>query len=250
MNNDITPKPGNLNPRKVFCGLIPGLLLLAAGTPSSRAGGILTAVESGGDVVMTGSGMLNLTAWSWGGGSTSSGAGVLANSTIAVGPTSPIDFYRNPTNFIGPLSIGPGTGNFNFATSGTGNHFGLEFAGGGQSPRIVVQTGYISGNPLSASATLTGKTLASLGMTPGSYTWSWGSGGNADSLKLNVGSTPTRPTLTLSKAGGTVTVAWAPIAGTLQSAPAIIGPWSPLTTNSPYATPSTNGAEYYRVQTP
>ena len=29
-------------------------------------------------------------------------------------------------------------------------------------------------------------TLASLGMDLGSYTWSWGSGGTADSLTLNV----------------------------------------------------------------
>ena len=87
-------------------------------------------------------------------------------------------------------------------------------------------------------------------MTPGSYTWSWGSGGSTDSMQFNVVSGPTGPTLTISQASGTVTVGWDPQAGTLQSAPALSGPWSNVTTNSPYATPATNSAAYYRVELP
>jgi len=33
-------------------------------------------------------------------------------------------------------------------------------------------------------------TFASMGLTPGSYTWSWGSGLNADSFTLNIVATP------------------------------------------------------------
>jgi len=39
---------------------------------------------------------------------------------------------------------------------------------------------------LSSSSTYNGATIASLGMTPGTYTWTWGSGVDADSLTLNV----------------------------------------------------------------
>ena len=44
----------------------------------------------------------------------------------------------------------------------------------------------MSGDPLSGSATYSGQSFASLGMDMGSYMWSWGSNGTADSLTLNV----------------------------------------------------------------
>jgi methionine-rich copper-binding protein CopC len=59
-----------------------------------------------------------------------------------------------------------------------------------------------------------------------------------------------QPTLTITESGGTVTVSWDPVAGSLQSAPAATGPWDNLTTESPYVTPASGSAEYYRVQVP
>jgi hypothetical protein len=49
------------------------------------------------------------------------------------------------------------------------NYVGANFIPGG----LIVPAGYISGNPLSDSATYDGATLASLGLTPGTYTWTW-----------------------------------------------------------------------------
>jgi len=49
-----------------------------------------------------------------------------------------------------------------------------------------VPDGYTSNTRLTTSSTYTGATLASLGVTPGTYVWSWGSGATADSLTLQI----------------------------------------------------------------
>jgi len=43
---------------------------------------------------------------------------------------------------------------------------------------VVVPSGYVSGTALSSSATWNSATVASLGVTPGTYVWSWGAGAN------------------------------------------------------------------------
>ena len=86
-----------------------------------------------------------------------------------------------PANFSGPSSFGPGTSEVD-ATSGSGDILGLTPVGEG----LVVPDGYTSGSPLSSSSTYSGETFASIGMTPGTYVWTWGSGGSADSMTLNI----------------------------------------------------------------
>lgn len=41
-------------------------------------------------------------------------------------------------------------------------------------PILQVPTGYVSGNPLSNTSTYANQTFGSLGLTPGTYVWSWG----------------------------------------------------------------------------
>jgi hypothetical protein len=72
------------------------------------------------------------------------------------------------------------------ASSGSGDFVGVREQVGG----IDVPTGYVSGSPLSDSSTYAGQTFASLGLTPGSYTWTWGSGPTADSFTLDIGVVP------------------------------------------------------------
>ena len=87
---------------------------------------------------------------------------------IQVGSTSvSIDGY---TGFTGPTSFG--SGDVFFASSGSGDLVGI-FGSAGE---IIVPLGYVSGAALSDSMTFDNATFASLGLTPGTYEWTWGTG--------------------------------------------------------------------------
>ena len=68
---------------------------------------------------------------------------------------------------------GFGSGSLIFATSGSGDIVGVN----GLSGQLFVPQGYVSGT-LSDISTYTGETLSNLGVTPGTYEWTWGPGEN------------------------------------------------------------------------
>jgi hypothetical protein len=51
----------------------------------------------------------------------------------------------------------------------------------------LVPQGYVSGTVISGSTTYNGQTIAGIGFTSGTYVYSWGSGGNASSITLIIG---------------------------------------------------------------
>ena len=53
---------------------------------------------------------------------------------------------------------------------------------------LIVPLGYISGSALSDSSTYDNATLASHGVTPGTYVWTWGTGANQN-FTLRIGAT-------------------------------------------------------------
>jgi hypothetical protein len=190
---------------KSFEFLKPTLaIVLAALLPlrSAQAGYTVTLQQVGLDVVATGSGAIDLH------GLTFSNSSFLVpeitpifrhlgsndmGCSISTGPFS--SMYQDPRQSVdsysgasGPQSFGGG-GN-TFATSGSGDMVGINAASTFEFKGVLlsVPRGYVSGTFLSDSATYgnflapgfrdSGATLATLGVTPGTYVWRWGGGAN------------------------------------------------------------------------
>jgi hypothetical protein len=84
------------------------------------------------------------------------------------------------SGFIGPWSFGSRL--FTFPSSGSGDIVGIDRAGN----VIYVPAGYASDGALFDTSTYAGQSFSSLGVTPGSYVWTWGSGAHADSFTLDI----------------------------------------------------------------
>ena len=136
------------------------------------------------NVVATGTGTLNLGALTYV-GALPAGAGIMASpAAIVVGPASApaIPTYAAEGGITGPLAIGPGHTAV-MATSGTGDKVGFSPS----AAYIGVPYGYQPGDTLTGTATWTNTTISDLGLAPGTYTWTWGSGSTADRFTILVG---------------------------------------------------------------
>lgn len=163
-----------------LAALALGGLLLTGGSKADAAV-TLHACEVDGNVVISGAGALNLAAWTNGGQIGGTPSVLPSDGTVLVGPAGQLGLYVSPVNFI---SDGPfGAGGIGIASSSGGDTIGINDF----NDLLGVPLNYVSGNPLSGSATWSGATFASLGMTPGTYVWSWGREGTADSLTLHIG---------------------------------------------------------------
>jgi hypothetical protein len=167
------------------------LALFATATTSTGSTFTVTLAQVGPDVVATGSGTIDLTGLTSFGSSFSSPELYAAHGILGVGPSGTIDLYTGPS---GPFDFGPGGAFFPSTTSGDSvflEDFGLD---------IEVPQGYVSGSSLSGSASYTG-TIFSLGLTPGTYTWTWDSGANSYVLVIPPGTVPEPATWTLALIG-------------------------------------------------
>jgi hypothetical protein len=128
------------------------------------------------DVVATGSGTIDLTDLSVNAVDVFEGAFIEPNvPAILTGPLNTFDFLYNGT-FSGPLDFGGG--GRTDASSGSGDSTGIDMFSG----LLFVPFEYVSGAALSGASTWDNATLASLGATPGTYKWTWGTGGWSDAL--------------------------------------------------------------------
>lgn len=154
-------------------------------TPSSVATSVFTVSVSqvGPDVVWSGSGSFNLTALSL----NTSGpnqSGFSAGPAIwVIGPAASTQRYAGASltgysttfgsNLVVPTPIS------------SGSTFGV-VSGGVTSRQIAVPSGYTSNTVISGTATYPSATIAGMGLTPGTYTWAWGSGANSSSIVMTI----------------------------------------------------------------
>jgi VPDSG-CTERM motif len=158
----------------VICGI---------SAPPAQAGYIVTLQQLGPDVVATGTGTIDYTDLTLFGTNSATTRAELVPSQgvvdmgLAVNPAGNQDLY---TGYSGPTSFG--SGGQTFADLGSGDH--VFITPQAFHPDLGVPTGYVSGAPLLSSDTYSGQTFSSLGVKPGTYVWTWGTGMHADSFTL------------------------------------------------------------------
>jgi len=158
--------------------LTVALLLFATIALPSRAlaAFVFTLSEVGSDVLVSGSGTLDLTALTIGSSSTRQAVMLPAFGYLASGSTSlALDF----SGVSGPVNFGSGLSNAATITSGD-----IVAIYGIDEDRIFVPVGYAFGTPLSNNSTYANSTFSSLGLVPGQYVYTWGTGSSADSLTV------------------------------------------------------------------
>jgi hypothetical protein len=148
----------------------------------------VTLEEIGSDVVATGSGAINLTGLTFFGSGVGLNPGILADfGTIIMGPGGAfvnVDVYFG---FTGPRSFG--SGDLFRPNTSSGDAFAFEAPIPFFHGEIIVPQGYVSGAALSDSMTFNNATFASLGVTPGTYVWRWGTGLENQNFTLIIGGT-------------------------------------------------------------
>jgi len=167
-----------------FIKRIGGALAIGAammfGLPASlaQAAYYLALHQQGNDVFAQGAGTIDLTDL------VAEAVGVLASANmypmlggVLAGPTLAVADLNS--GFAGPTSFGGGTSEN--ASTGSGDILGVD-----SFHNLVAPDGYVSGHDLASFATWANQTFGSLGVTPGSYQWTWGSGAHADFFQLDL----------------------------------------------------------------
>ncbi|MCA9470063.1 MAG: VPLPA-CTERM sorting domain-containing protein [Nitrospira sp.] len=155
------------------------VILLALPSLGNAASIDIVALESGGDVVITASGSIDLTGLPVFGGAIITGGLVNpVGGSIFLGIAGISDIYSGgaatTTYGSGPLTESDGD-------TGLGGTLGTALG------RLYVPAGYVSLDPLNKSSTYDNTTFAALGMDVGSYLWTFS---NGETLSLQIGQVP------------------------------------------------------------
>jgi len=165
-------------------------ILIGLSAPPAQAGYIVDLTQQGSNVVASGSGAIDLTGLSFELSFSNTAFIHPSTALIYTGPAFPdlleVDEY---TGITGPTSFG--SGGTSFPSSGSGDLVGIEI-GVSNVDALFVPTGYMSGTPLSDATTYSGQTFSSLGVTPGTYKWTWGMGANQN-FTLEIGTAVPEP---------------------------------------------------------
>jgi len=177
---------------------------LLVGASSAQAVYTVNLTESGGNVTATGSGSINTTGMV----PTVTGGfcvnGYVGANTLCLG-TSPTGLMF--TGQVSPALAALTTG---ANTSGNASSGQPVFM---QNTTLYLPAGYVSASPLSSSATFNGRTFASMGLTPGTRTFTLTSG---DTIVINIGPmAASAPIPTLSEYGAMALASLLAMAGML-----------------------------------
>jgi hypothetical protein len=171
-----------------FLRIAVGLSLAALTSQGAAAAVLIDIDQVGANVVATSSGALNTAGLSVFASEPSAGATDYIwpqYATIYVGAPSSFIYYT-AAGFVGPNNFGSGP--LTPTVSASGNFFGIQDNG-----IIAVAASYVSGSSLSSSATFANSTISGLGLTAGSYTFTFGSGINSDSVTVQIGGAVPEP---------------------------------------------------------
>lgn len=146
----------------------------------AQAAFIMTLTQVGPNVVASGSGTIDTAGLSLTAMSSTRSQALSMMGILYVGPTTstPVNFWLGTSH---PLLFG--TGFPSNASSGSGDFVGIN----GNSGEVVLPRAYVSDASLSDTSTWNNTTLAALGVTAGTYNWTWGTGATADSFTLEAG---------------------------------------------------------------
>jgi hypothetical protein len=182
--------------RAIGYSFVPAIVAMAAfcgilgQARQAHAEFIITVSQDGSNVVATGSGTIDTAALTDEGGADEGGATGYGERLVVGGTTAvSVNLWGG---ISGPASFGPDVDPFTLATSGTGDVVGIITDAG-----IYLSTDYVSGSALSGTATWADQTLSGLGMTPGDYVWTWGTGATADSFDVVINGVPEPASLML-----------------------------------------------------
>jgi PEP-CTERM motif len=159
------------------------LLGFAALSTSARAELVIDITQQGSDVVVTGLGTVNTTDLAQIGGFTQTDIVNGSSGIVQIGSGSVVLFFP----ITGPTSFG--SGGVATASSSSGSLFSITGFDGGE---IGLPIGYASGSFISGTDTFDSTTIAALGLTPGTYTYTVGEP-NLDSIVLNIGNVSAVP---------------------------------------------------------
>lgn len=150
-------------------------------SPSAQAGYVVTLEQVGSDVVATGSGAIDLHGLIFDFPDISTSLLIPDMGTINTGPTVSVS-TDNYSEFSGPSNFG--SGSFSSPTTGSGDLVGISSS----AATLFVPLGYVSDSrTLSDTSTYSDQSFSSLGVTPGTYVWTWGDRGADQSFTLQVG---------------------------------------------------------------
>jgi hypothetical protein len=156
--------------------------------PKAQAAFVATIEQVGSNVVVTGSGTINL-------GGLSLQTSGLAISSMEPAAGSLVIVTSVFTGLYSGIVSGPsafGSGGQTISNSSSGAPAGIFVSSYND---LIFPSDYVSGTDLSDSSTYDNATFATLGLSPGTYTWTFGSvaDSDADSFTIQVGAPVPEP---------------------------------------------------------